>query len=224
MAALTAALVLLAGGCALPDTAPTGSTATGGTGAAAVRPVTDADLQSGLLGSEVGAGFGPKTSAADEDGARAVFAGVGCEELARWLNAESVPGSRAEAAAPLSIGPGGGAAAEQLYAMDSAHAAAQVVDRYRRAASRCTEITLSVAGVGDSTCKVRPISMAPVGDASSATGVSAGETDGFADQDIIHVVTHSGTVVVAMTFMGAKPRDVETVTEAAVDKVHQFAG
>lgn len=222
IAACTAALVLLGGGCAAPTlAAPTGVAAPGGAGVPAGWPVTAADLRGGLLGSEeVTAGFVPVAGAADEDGARAVFEGAGCEELARWLNTEELPGSRVEAAVALSSGPEGGAAAEQLFAMDSPRAAAQVVDRYRRAAQRCTKITLSVAGAGTSTYPVRPVSLAEVGDSSFANGVSAEGADSFADQDIVHVVAHSGAIVIAVTFMGATPGDAEKVTQAAVDKVH----
>lgn len=223
VAALTATLVLLCAGCEASNTAaPADSAATGGAGVpAAAWPVTAAELREGLLGlEEVSASFEPVTGVADEDGARAVFEGAGCEELTRFLNAKKLPGSRAEAAVALSSGPEGGAAAEQLYAMDSPQAAAQVVDRYRREAAWCTKITLSVAGVGTSTFSVRPISLVEVGDGSFATGVSAASTDSFADQDIIQVVTHSGAVVIVVTFMGANPSDAETVTQAAVDKVH----
>lgn len=222
MAAFTAALVLLGGSCAAPTpAAPTGVAAPGGAGVPAGWPVTAADLRGGLLGSGEGvAGFVPAAGDADEDGARAVFEGAGCEELARWLNREELPGSRVEAAVALSSGSAGVAAAEQLSAMDSPRAAAQVVDRYRRAAERCTQITISVAGAGTSTCPVRPISVVEVGDSSFATGVSVGGPDSFADQDIVHVVAHSGAIVIAVTFMGATPGDAEKVTEAAVDKVH----
>lgn len=214
--------MLLGGGCAAPTpAAPTGLDVASGADGPAVWPATAADLQEGLLGSrEVTAGFVPVTGTADEDGARAVFEGAGCEELARWLNIEKVPGSRMEATVALASGPQGAAAVEQLYAMDSPRAAAQVVDRYRRAAGRCTKITLSVAGAGTSTHPVRPISLVEVGDASFASGASAEAGDSFADQDIIHVVAHRGAVVIATTLMGADPSDAETVTQAAVDKVH----
>ena len=189
--------------------------------APAAWPVTVADLRGGLLGSkEVSAGFMPVTGAVDEDGPRAEFAGAGCEELARLLNGGKLPGSGAEAAVALSSGPQGGAAVEQLHAMDSPEAAAQVVARYRREASRCREIRLSAAGAGASTFFVRPISSVDVGDASFATRGSAASSDGLVDHDFIQVTAHSGAVVVVMTLMGASPSDAETVTEAAVNRVH----
>jgi len=226
LAALTVALVMLGGGCAAPTTAaPTALATTGGADVSAAWPATAADLQKGLLGSEEAtAGFVPVTGAADGDGARAVFKGAGCAELARWLNTEKLPGSRMEAAVALASSLEGGAAAEQLYAMDSPQAAAQVAHRHRRAARRCTKITLSVAGAGTSTYPVRPISLVEVGDASYAIEASAAAAGSFADQDIVHVVAHCGAVVIALTLMGADLSDAETVTRAAVDKVrHRLA-
>jgi hypothetical protein len=223
-AALTSILVLLGGGCAASEVAVSAALPASAGAAVptpAARPVTVAELRGGLLGlKEVAAGFMPVTGAGDEDGPRAVFGGAGCEELAQLLNARKLPGSRAEAAVALSSGLQGGAAVEQLHAMDSPKAAARVVDRYRRGASRCREITLSAAGAGSSTFFVRPISSVEVGDASFATRGSAASSDGPVDQDFIQVTAHSGAVVVVMTFMGASPSDAETVTEAAVNRVH----
>jgi hypothetical protein len=194
-------------------------------GVPAAWPITAADLHEGLLGSkEASAGFVSVTDVADEDGGRAVFEGTGCQELARWLNGKKMPGSRAEAAVALSNSTNGVAAAEQLSAMDSPYAAAQVVDRYRRAAKRCTTMTLSVAGAGTSASPVHPIPLVEVGDASFATRVSAASIDSFTDQDIIHVAAHAGPVVIAVTVLGANPSDAETVARAAVDRVrHKLA-
>jgi hypothetical protein len=224
-AGLLAALVLLGAGCTAPDiSVPTESGASGRAGVQAAWPVSAADLHDGLLGAEAAsAGFVPVTSADDEDGARAVFKGAGCRELARWLNGEKMPGSRAEAAVALSSTADGGAAAEQLYAMDSPHAAAQVVDRYRRAAMRCTTITLSVAGVGTSVSPVHPISLVEEGDTSFATKVSAASADSFTGEDIIHVATHAGPIVIAVTVMGAHPSAAETVARAAVQRVRDIS-
>jgi hypothetical protein len=221
VAALALAAVLVAGGCTGPVLAAPATPV----GSGAVAPVTSTELRNGLLPSgDAAAGLVPSSGHADEDGPRVVFEGVGCEELTRLLNAQKLPGSRAEAAAALSIGPEGVAAAEQLYAMDSPTVAQQVVQRYRRSVPGCLKITASVAGAGVSTLSVRPISLAEVGDGSFATVVSPTGDDGLADQDILQVVAHSEALVIAVTFMGASRADAETVTRAAVDKVrHEFA-
>ena len=230
LAALTATLVLLSTGCqvsttAVPAAPPVtgGATAPAATGLAAAEPATAVELRRVLLGSEEApAGFAPVSGTADEDGGRAVFQGAGCEELARLLNAEKLPGSRADAAASLSSGARGAAAAEQLYAMDSPEAAARAVDRYRRGAQTCKELTLSVQGARMSTSSVQPISLAAVGDASTATRMRDVDADGSAGQDVIQLVTHSGSVVVAVTLMGAAPSDAETVAQAAVHKMRHL--
>lgn len=221
-AALTASLVLLGTGCQASSTAvPAAPPPTSSAVPMAAGPATAAELRGVLLGAEDGStGFTPVIGTADEDGGRTVFQGDGCEELARFLNAEKLPGSRADAAVSLSSGAEGAAAAEQLYAMGSPKAAARVVDRYHRAAEGCGEITLSVDGAGASTSSVRPVSLVGVGDASSATRVRDGSADSSFDQDIIQLVSHSGSVVVAVTVVGAAPSDAETLARAAVHKVH----
>lgn len=218
--ALISASVLFGAGCSGSRSAvPADRSSVGGW--APVRATTAEDLRAGLLGLEdVPAGFAPVTGTADEDGARAVFEGAGCRELVQLLNAEPMPGSRAHAAVALSKGSAGAAAAELLYTMDSSRAAAEVIDRHRRAASACTEVTLSVAGAGASTSAVRPISLVEVGDDSYMSEVRAGETDSFADQNIIQVIAHSGPVVIAVTLMGADREEAAAVTRAAVGKVH----
>lgn len=230
LAVLTATLVLLGTGCqALTTAVPAAPPATGGAttpvvaGSAAAGPATAAELRGVLLGSEdVPAGFAPVSGTADEDGGRAAFQGTGCEELARFLNAEKLPGSHADAAVSLSSGATGAAAAEQLYAMDSPEAAARAVDRYRRGAQKCKELTLSVQGARTSTSSVQPISLVEVGDASTATRMREVDADRSAGQDTIQLVSHSGSVVVAVTLMGAAPPDAETVAEAAVHKVRHL--
>ena len=183
-------------------------------------PVTPTELRDGLLDADQGAiGVVPLTGHADDDGGRAVFQGAGCEELTRLLNAEKLPGSRAEAAVALSIGPEGTAAAEQLYAMGSAEAAGKVVERYRRSVKECAEITLSVDGAGTSTSSVRPLPLVVVGDASFASAVRPADEESLAGHEVVQVVAHSGALVIAVTLMGASSDHAERVARAAVHKV-----
>lgn len=221
MAALTLVGALLLGGCAdSPRFVPAVPVA-GEAGAA----MTSTDLRNGLLGSEDGVvGLAPVTGHADEDGARALFEGSGCEELTRLLNAQKLPGSRAEAAVALSVGPEGAAAAEQLYAMASPAAAGQVVERYRRSVLGCPEITLTVAGAGASAFPVRPVPLVEVGDASFATAVRSAGDQSLGGQDIVQVVAQSGALVIAVTLMGTSPGEAEQLARAAVHKVrHELA-
>ena len=221
MAALTLVGALLLSGCAGSDPSVPAVPVAGEAGG----PVTSTELRNGLLGSEEGAvGLAPVTGHADEDGARAVFGGSGCEELTRLLNAQKLPGSRAEAAVALSIGPEGAAAAEQLYAMASPKAAAQTVEQYRRSVLGCAQITLSFAGAGTATSLVRPIPLVELGDSSFATAVRSADDESLGGQDIVQVVAQSGALVIAVTLMGASSGDAEKVARAAVDKVrHEFA-
>jgi hypothetical protein len=140
-----------------------------------------------------------------------------CAPLARLMNADSPPGSRAVAARSFSGGQEGPFIDEQLDAMASAQAVAALQRSFRTAIRSCRTLTVKVPGEGTSTMNVREASAPEFGASPVAVRftASSGPLEGL---EITMVTTGVEDAVLALTLVAATPEDVDGATETAVTK------
>jgi hypothetical protein len=245
-------LTVLASGCSAPTTeaadpvvtptmtATSSSAATPAPSATAARPSTaaptkpapstpapvkrtEADLRKALLGlKDMPAGFAVE---ADDDGGdeKATTRRNECKALAKLLNADTLPGSRADAGTAFSGGPDGPFLQESIDAMGDAAAARTFVTGYRTAVKKCRTLSLTIGGAGTSTLAVREISFADIGDTSFAASFRAtsGPLEGF---ELIQAASQTADLVVSMSAIDLDPLDAEAATQDAVDKAQTKLG
>lgn len=140
-----------------------------------------------------------------------------CAELVVLMNGRSAPGSLAHAEASFSGGQSGPSIDESLDALGSSEKVAALQARLKSALARCSKVTMAIPGAGRSTMRVTMVNAPKVGAAPVAARVTGqgGPLDGF---ELTQVYTGVGDVVLAMTFVGAHPDDVEGATGLAHDK------
>lgn len=251
LSALT--LTVLAGGCSAPTTeatdpvvtptktaTPSSTAATPAPSATAARPSTatptkpapstpapvkrtEADLQKGLLSlKDMPAGFAAEP---DDDGGdeKTTTKRNECKALVKLLNANTLPGSKADARTAFSGGPDGPFLQESIDAMGDAAAARAFVTSYRAAVKKCRTVSLTITGAGTSTLAVREISFADIGDTSFAASFRAtsGPLEGF---ELIQAASQTADLVVSMTAIDLDPLDAEAATQDAVDKAQTKLG
>jgi hypothetical protein len=146
-----------------------------------------------------------------------------CASFLKLMNTDNPPGSKASAMRSFSGGQDGPYIDEQLDAMGSAPAVSALQKTFAAAVRSCTKVVAKVPGQGSSSFVVREVSAPKIGMAPFAVRIT-GTSGGFAGVEITFVVTGIDDVVLAMTFVGAVPDDIEGATDDAATKAQRVLG
>ena len=197
-----------------PSTTPTRS-----------APRTGAEIKSALLGlKDLPSGFeaDPSAESGNDDPASS-SKDPKCAPLVKLTNAKTAPGSKASAKIAFSGGQDGPAVEESIDALGSAGDVKALQASFRSAVAACPVLTLTIPGVGSAKLKVAEVSAPADGEDTFAVRMTAtgGPLDGM---EITQVTAGVLDAIVALTFMGALPDDVDLLTEAAVAKAEDVLG
>lgn len=138
-------------------------------------------------------------------------------------NADTAPGSRANAAASFSAGQDGPFIDEAIDALGSSAEVAALQGKFKAAIASCPKVTLSVPGIGSSAVAVRSVNPPPFGDQPLAARMTAtgGQLEGL---EVVMVTTGVSDTVLSLAFVAAAPDDIDGATSAAVDKATKLLG
>lgn len=207
------------------STPSTSATTSATTSAAAPPARTTAMLKKAALAVEdLPSGFSQDPpSAGGNDGPTLSSRDPRCADLVTLMNTRNAPGSLASAETSFSGGQNGPGIDESLDALGSAAKVAALTARLKTALRGCSTVTMSLPGQGRSTMHVTVVNAPEVGTDPVAARVTAegGPLDGF---EMTQVYTGVGDVVLALSFVGANPDDIDGATGLAHDKAATVLG
>ncbi|MGO4603674.1 hypothetical protein [Terrabacter sp. 2YAF2] len=199
------------------------SSATGSAAAPLAR--TAATLKKAALAvDDLPSGFSQDPSAGSGSGGPTVSSREPrCADLVSMMNLRNAPGSLASAEVAFSGGQNGPGIDESLDALGSSEKVAALQGRLKAALGGCPTVTMSLPGQGRSAMHVTVVNPPKFGTDPVAARVTAqgGPLDGF---ELTQVYTGVGDVVLALTFVGAAPADVDGATGLAHDKAATVLG
>ena len=172
-----------------------------------------ADLPSGFASEPAGGGATPKASSKDPK----------CAAFIQLSNDTAAPGSTANASTSFSGGQSGPFISESIDALANPAGVAALQTRVKDAAASCTKIRLAVPGVGTSTVTVASVSAPKTGASPVATRMTA-VGGPMAGLEITMVYTGVGDTILALSFIGATPDEIDGATSDAVDKAAKVLG
>lgn len=146
-----------------------------------------------------------------------------CADLVALMNVRNAPGSLASAEASFSGGQNGPGIDESLDALGTPAKVAALEARLKVALHGCPSVSMSLPGQGRSTMHVTVVNPPKVGTDPVAARVTAegGPLDGF---ELTQVYTGVGDVLLALTFVGAAPDDIDGASGLAHDKAASVLG
>jgi hypothetical protein len=188
-------------------------------------PRTVVDLESALLElKDLPPGFAITPAGAGGDDSGAVSSkDPKCAPMVNLTNPDHPPGSKASAKVSFSGGQNGPFFDESIDSLSSADAVKALQGSLRSAVAACTQLTMTIPGLGSSTMTVAEVTAPTVGDhpfAVRMTGIS-GRMKGLA---VTQVTSGVQGAVVSVIFVLAKPQDVDGASKAAVGKAQDVLG
>ncbi|WP_328992827.1 hypothetical protein OG394_01075 [Kribbella sp. NBC_01245] len=188
-------------------------------------PRTAAQLTKALLElKDLPSGFSVEPDeAAAEDDVKLSSKDARCARLVALMNTDNPPGSKASAGRSFSGGQDGPYIDVSLDAMGSTQAVTALQKSFKTAIGACRTITLTVPGEGSSPMQVREVSAPVAGQNPVAVRFTAtgGGLEGF---ELTMVTTGVNDVVMALTFVGALPQEIDGATGGAVAKATKLLG
>jgi hypothetical protein len=184
---------------------------------------TKADLTKALLSLEdVPSGFAVDPPS-QETGLGASSKDPKCVAFVRFSNATKAPGSTATAERSFSGGQDGPAVDETLDALGTPARVAALQATYRASIRACHRVNVAVPGVGTAPVTVQAVSPPAYGKNPLAARMtfSSGPLKGT---ELNLVTTGVGDTVLAMSFIGVPPEDVDAATSVAVEKATRVLG
>jgi hypothetical protein len=184
---------------------------------------TVAELKKALLSLEdVPSGFAVDPPSADT-GVGASSKDPKCAAFVRFSNAAHAPGSTASADISFSGGQDGPGVQESIDALGTAARVAALQASYKASIAACRAVNVSVPGAGAAAVRVQAVSPPAYGKHPLAARMTF-TTGALKGMEINLVTTGVGDTVVAMTFVGTPPEDVDAATSVAVEKATQVLG
>jgi hypothetical protein len=188
------------------------------TAPAAPKARTSAQLKKALLKlDDLPSGFSLEPGSGGDSAPRASSKDPKCASFVKLSNADTAPGSTANAAVSFSAGQDGPFIDEAIDALGSAAKVAALQAKFKAAIAACDKVTLSVPGAGTSTVAVRSVKPPAAGDHPLAARMTAtsGPLEGL---EIVMVTTGVRDTVISLSFVGATPDDIDGATGVSVDK------
>lgn len=162
---------------------------------------------------------------ADEGGATPVARSEDpkCEAFVRLINAETLPGSKANALAAFAGGDEGPFVEQWIEAMGDATAVSDIQTQLKSSVDDCGEVTVSLPGSGAAEMELTSVEAPAVGSNPVAYRMRAvdGALGGF---EITFVHTGVGDTLLTMDFVAIDPSEIEGLMTAAHTKATKSLG